>query len=211
MTQPSDANRLAAEYLARGDATGWFDALYREAADGTARVPWDRGAPNPWLVEWAAGRAAAGSAVVVGCGPGHDAEHLARLGWRTTAFDVSPSVVEQVRAARPGTTVDYVVADLFDLPATWGDGFDLVVENMTVQSLPPDLHAAATDAVASLVAPGGTLLVLGPVAVPGDDEGPPWPLRADEIDRFAAGVLEEVRREVLDVDCDRWRVELRRP
>ena len=47
-----DARRLSGEALRRGDATGWFERLYAEAADGQAIVPWDRGAPHPLLVEW---------------------------------------------------------------------------------------------------------------------------------------------------------------
>ena len=41
-----DARRLSREALRQGDATGWFERLYAEAADGQAIVPWDRGAPN---------------------------------------------------------------------------------------------------------------------------------------------------------------------
>ena len=47
-----DARRLSGEALRAGDATGWFERLYAEAADGQAIVPWDRRAPHPLLVEW---------------------------------------------------------------------------------------------------------------------------------------------------------------
>ena len=50
---PPDRTRLRqlqAEYESRGDALGWFEALYREAAGNTATIPWaDRG-PSPHLV-----------------------------------------------------------------------------------------------------------------------------------------------------------------
>jgi hypothetical protein len=64
-----DANRLSAESLACGDPVGWFERLYAEAGRGTAIVPWDRGAPNAMLVQWAAGmhrvvRAGVGGAAV---------------------------------------------------------------------------------------------------------------------------------------------------
>ena len=39
-----DARRLSGEALREGDATGWFERLYAEAADGQATVsehaPW---------------------------------------------------------------------------------------------------------------------------------------------------------------------------
>ena len=47
-----DARRLSGDAFREGDATGWFERLYAEAADGRAIVPWDRRAPHPLLVEW---------------------------------------------------------------------------------------------------------------------------------------------------------------
>ncbi len=51
------AKELAEEFLAKGDPTGWFEQLYREAAEGTTVVPWADLRPNPNLVEfWQARR-----------------------------------------------------------------------------------------------------------------------------------------------------------
>lgn len=210
-----DANRLAGPSLAAGDPTGWFDRLYLEAADGAAIVPWDRGGPNPHLVSWADGRAGpAGTAVVVGCGLGGDSEYVATLGYDTTAFDVSPAGVAGARARYPQSVVTYEVASLFELPARWAAAFDLVVESHTVQSLPVPLHADATAAVRSLVAPGGTLLVIGAVGAEGVEvDGPPWPLTPAEVGEFARDGLVLVRsRQVPDASgvAARWQVELRR-
>ena len=38
MSAEEDTRRLAAESLAAGDATGWFEKLYTEAESGTAAV-----------------------------------------------------------------------------------------------------------------------------------------------------------------------------
>jgi hypothetical protein len=46
---------------------------------------------------------------------------------------------------------------LLDPPAGWRGGFDLVLESLTVQSLPRQLRPAAIARVRELVAPGGTL------------------------------------------------------
>ncbi|WP_299489098.1 hypothetical protein [Acaryochloris sp. IP29b_bin.137] len=46
------AQQLASEFLARAGAKGWFEALYAEAGDDYAAVPWADLAPNPNLVEW---------------------------------------------------------------------------------------------------------------------------------------------------------------
>jgi 2-polyprenyl-3-methyl-5-hydroxy-6-metoxy-1,4-benzoquinol methylase len=73
---------------------------------------------------------------VVGCALGADAEHVAGLGYATTAFDVAPTAVRLARERYPASPVHYVVADLLDPPEEWTRAFDLVVEIITAQSLP---------------------------------------------------------------------------
>ena len=202
--------RVIAESLAAGDATGWFERLYVVSGTGGVRVPWDREAPHPLLVEWTEGRWwGSGRALVVGCGLGEDAEFVARLGLATTAFDVSPTAIRAARTRFPESAVEYRVADLLDPPGAWAGAFDFVLESYTVQALPEALHAGATARVASFVAPGGTLLVIAAARDAGvAAEGPPWPLTPAEIEAFAAGGLEPVR---VERDDDRWRAEFTRP
>jgi SAM-dependent methyltransferase len=200
------------------DATGWFEPLYAAAAAGDAVVPWDDGAPSPLLVEWTAARGLDGRgrrAVVVGCGLGDDAEHVASLGFDVVAFDIAPTAIAGARRRFPESAVSYVVADLLDLPDDWRRAFDLVVEHITVQALPDPPRAAAIAAVASLVAEGGTLIVVSGGRA--DDEpadGPPWPLTRAEVEAFATGGVEAVRIEDLRAQpppwSRRWRAEFRR-
>jgi SAM-dependent methyltransferase len=212
------ADRLAAEALAGGDATGWFDRLYDAGRRGEVAMPWDRDEPHPLLAAWARERAPDGRArhaVVVGCGLGADAEFVAGLGFDVVAFDVSPTAVATVRERRPGSAVRYTTADLLDLPADWQGAFDLVVEIHTVQALPVALRAQATAAVRDLVAPGGTLLVVAAArdeGPPGD--GPPWPLTPAEVTAFGTGLeTTDVGRYADEGEPagSRWRAELRRP
>jgi SAM-dependent methyltransferase len=91
--------------------------------------------------------------------------------------------------------VHYRAADLFALPAAWAGRFTLVVEALTVQSLPPEAHEEAIAAITRCVAPGGRLLVRTAVradAEPADTR--PWPLRHAELRWFAADGLLEVGR-----------------
>jgi SAM-dependent methyltransferase len=148
-------------------------------------------------------------ALVVGCGLGRDAEFVAGLGFATTAFDISDTAVRVARERHHGSPVDYRVADLLDLPGEWRGAFDLVVESNNVQALPRAWRARATAAVGSLVAPGGTLLVLAAAATAWGDEGPPWPLTRDEVSAFAGDGLSEVSVEEIPAADDplvvRWR------
>src|SRR4051794_3963480 len=202
------------------DPTGWFEPLYRAAAAGEAVVPWDDGAPSPLLVEWTATRSLSGQrrrAVVVGCGLGDDAEHVASLGFRTVAFDVAPTAIAGARRRFPESAVEYVVADLLSLPPAWDEAFDLVIEHITVQALPESVRPAAIGAVSGLVAPGGTLLVISGARDVGEAvNGPPWPLTRGEVESFATGGLALVRVEELAAGPERpwarsWRAELGRP
>lgn len=210
----ADANRLSAQSYARGEPTEWFEVLYAEAAEGRAIVPWDRGSPNPQLVEWATGCDGGGrSALVIGCGLGHDSEYLSSLGYRTTGFDLSETAIATARQRYPATSVHYETANLLELPERYRRAFDLVVECYTVQSVPDPPRGAAIAAVPSTIAPGGTLLV---IAAAGDDEnpsGPPFPLTRREIEAFAVdGVhLEEVEDLIDEAGVRRWRACYRRP
>jgi SAM-dependent methyltransferase len=224
MSPHEDTDRLSAASLAAGDPTGWFEQLYAEAETGDADVPWDRPAPTALLVDWAGlnGSGSAGSglagvgkrAVVVGCGLGRDAEFVAGLGFATTAFDISETAVRVARERHSGSPVDYRVADLLDLPVEWRHGFDLVVESNNVQALPRSLRERATAAAGSLVAPGGTLLVLAAAATEWGEDGPPWPLTRAEVSAFGVGGLREESVESIPAQDDplvtRWRAVFRR-
>jgi SAM-dependent methyltransferase len=192
------------------DPTGWFEPLYEAVNEGRAQAPWDRGEPHALLVEWAQHR----RALVVGAGLGEDAEYIASLGFETLAFDVAPTAVELARSRHPGSRVEYTTANLLDPPPDWRRAFDLVFESLTVQSMPPDTHATAIANVASLVAPGGTLLVIATQATEAPADGPPWPLTRAEIEAFATEDLRTIRIEEIPAADNpgivRWRAEFRR-
>jgi SAM-dependent methyltransferase len=201
------------------EATGWFERLYAAAESGDAEVPWDRGGPNPTFAQWIAERQPDGAgrrALAVGCAFGDDAELVAAQGFATTAFDVAPTAIAGARARFPDSPVEYAVADVLEPPAAWRQAFDLVVECITGQSMPPAYHAAASASIASFVAPGGTLLVVTAARDEGEAvDGPPWPLTRAELDGFLAGGLELAELDELEQPggtpvARRWRAEYRR-
>jgi SAM-dependent methyltransferase len=188
-----------------------FEAIYAGAEAGATRPPWDHGAARPQLVEWAEAQHLAGGgreALVVGCGYGADAELLAWLGFRTTGFDFAPTAIAGARRKHPDTQVIYLVADVLDLPREWQGRFDLVVESLTVQSMPPGQHTVAARNIAGLVAPQGTLLVLASTREEDSEvTGPPWPLTRSEVEVFASGDLVLRRLERIE-NGSWWRAEL---
>jgi len=167
--------------------SAFFERLYADAGREASRVPWARLAPQPDIARWIDGhRSEPGRALAVGSGLGDEAAMLAARGWETTAFDVSPSAISWARERHEDVTVDWRVVDLFNAPTAWRSAFDLVVENRTLQSLPPERHREACRTIGSWVAPGGRLLVVTHLRAesspPGD--GPPWPLSPAELELF---------------------------
>jgi len=109
----AEPGRLVARAPSAGDPTGWFEPLYAAAEEGTAVVPWDRGAPHWLLTAWAERKPLNGDgrrALVVGCGLGADAEYVAGRGFAVLAFDISASAIRAARRRFPGSAVDYQVA-----------------------------------------------------------------------------------------------------
>ena len=198
-------DEVSAPFLARGDFTGWFDALYRTYDGDLGRIPWAGPAGHALYGDWLAQTPglAGRRTLVVGCGLGEEAEQAAAAGCQVTAFDVSPTAIAWARRRFPATAVHYRVADLFDPPASFRASFELVVEIYTVQALPLELRQRALDAVASFVAPGGTLFLLARGR--DDDEPPgdvPWPLSRAELARLATQGL--VERDFVDhLDAER--------
>jgi SAM-dependent methyltransferase len=203
------ARRLAADWIARGEPTGWFETLYAAAEQGTTTVPWADFAPNPRVVSALAGLPGGGRALVVGCGLGDDAEHVASLGFTTVAFDVSPTAIAVARRRFPRSTAEYLTADLLSPPRAWAGAFDLVVEVFTLQVLTGAARRTAFARLARLVAPGGRLLVIGGARDQHEDPGElPWPLTRAEIESFHEYGL--VKQSIVDFLDDEGRGPVRR-
>jgi SAM-dependent methyltransferase len=187
--QRATARRLAQQSIAQGDAVGWFDALYRQAAGQPNAIPWADLQPNVSLVRWLNAHRVAGdrrNALVVGCGLGDDAEELVRRGFAVTAFDVSPTAIEWCGRRFPASMAKYVAADVLSPPAQWRHAFDFVVEIYTLQVLPAELRSQASQKIAECVAPGGKLFIMARGRHVGGDPGAmPWPLLKSEIEQFA--------------------------
>lgn len=169
---------------------GWFEELYARQDD----PPWQRERQRVSLERWVEGKGLDGGgnkrAAVVGCGLGTDAEYIASKNYKTLGFDLSPTAIRRAQLMHPDSEVEYVTADLLRLPPEWRHAFDLVVEVWTVQALPDPPRTQAIEAIASLVAPGGDLVVIA-IAREDDsrdslpDEGPPWFLNRNTINNFS--------------------------
>jgi SAM-dependent methyltransferase len=181
----------------------FFNMVYDRAGDDGAQVPWADFAPKPQLIEWLAKNPAANAsmrAADVACGLGDHAEAMAAAGYHTVGFDIADTAIQWAKKRFPDTKVDYTRGDLFDLPEDWVGGFDLVYECYTIQAVPEALHEDMSKAIASLVAPGGRLLMLARTRQ--EDEpanGPPWHLTPKEVNIFKGLGFELESESIYDV------------
>jgi SAM-dependent methyltransferase len=210
MPDRTRARELASEYAGTRDPLGWFEALYAEAEQGRSVIPWDDRLANSQLIDyWRAHPIGAQgkSAVVVGCGLGEDAEEVAAWGFRTTAFDISPTAIKAAQSRFPGSAVRYETADLFRAPSHWRHAFDFVFETNTLQALPAKLRPEAIEQVASFVKSGGLLLVIARGREEFDPEGElPWPLTRAELVGFErAGLTRQSFEDLLEGEPPRTR------
>ena len=138
-----------------------FDEASWEERYRIAPALWS-GRANPQLVAEAADLSP-GRALDAGSGEGGDALWLAGRGWRVTAVDFSTVALGRAaaEAERLGVEVDWVHADLTRWTPPAG-AFDLV--SAQYFHLPPQDRDPALARLASAVAPGGSLLVVGHVA-----------------------------------------------
>jgi len=212
------ARQIASEFGQRGDATGWFEAVYSEAHSHEQAIPWADMVSNPNLVQWLDRGNVQGQgrrALVVGCGLGDDAEELARRGFEVVAFDIAPTAIDWCKRRFPASRVEYVVANALDVPSAWNGSFDFVFEAYTLQSLPADVRKKAIAGIAEMIAMEGTLLVICRGRSPEEQPGTlPWPLTKEELDVFLSTGLRQAQFEdYLDMEelpTRRFRVEYRR-
>ncbi|PYE11766.1 methyltransferase family protein [Williamsia limnetica] len=136
------------------DKNYWDDIWQGDRATAMAA-----GEPNPHLVQHIADLTP-GTALEAGCGAGTEAIWLASRGWEVTAADIATEALARAaeRAAKSGVAdqVQWVEADL----STWEPNrqFDLVTTHYAHPAMP---QLEFYDRIASWVAPGGILFIVG--------------------------------------------------
>lgn len=137
-----------------------FDKSYWDQTWNGERAPMmSSGEANPHLVREISGLEP-GTALDAGCGAGAEAIWLASNGWTVTGADVADTALEyaegRAAAVEVAKQIEWVQADL----SVWEPEtkYDLVT---THYAHPAMAQLAFYDRIASWVAPGGTLLIVG--------------------------------------------------
>lgn len=194
--------KMVKSFQDRDEPTAWFDRIYTDAEGDYRDVFWADLEPNPYLLSWLNSNdceRAGHRAIAIGCGVGDDAEALSEAGYEVTAFDISPEAIRLCKERYPDTRVNYLVADLFDYPSQWAENFGLVYECNTIQVLPGRYRIKARDAMISLLAPQGYILVSCRSRLEREQVNDiPLPLDKKEIDGFVRCGLSEENFEAYD-------------
>ncbi len=149
-------------------------------------TPWDKGDAHPALGIAMARSALSGRVLVPGCGTGHDVRALAAQGLDATGLDIAPLALEKARAHAPVGREQYILGDLFALPAGFENSFDGVFEHTCFCAIDPSRRADYVMAVASVLKPGGRLLAVFFLDPGNDGDGPPFGSTTQEIDKIFA-------------------------
>ncbi len=138
------------------------------------RRPWS-GNPNQVLVdELARQPLPPGTALDLGCGTGGDALWLAQQGWTVTGMDLAPSALAQAEtAATAAGLADRTTWQRVDLDAGLPAGSWDLVTSAYLQSPVALGRERILRGAAAVVAPGGTLIVIGHHGAPTWAETPP--------------------------------------
>ncbi|MET9433820.1 class I SAM-dependent methyltransferase [Streptomyces sp. NPDC006551] len=140
-------------------AAGWWDGFYD---DRSKAVPFFVAKPDENLVSYLDRGliAPGGRALDLGCGPGRNALHLASLGFRVDAVDLSPQAIAwaEERAREAGADIRFHQGDAFELAATGLAGpYDVIHDSGCFHHLPPHRRVSYLDLLDRLLAPGGHL------------------------------------------------------
>ena len=166
----------------------FWEGLYAEGQDG-----WELGEPSPVLGAWFAGGGrfvgddARARIAVPGCGRGHDVRLLARQGYRAVGFDFAAAAVAAARglASAEGVEATFEQRDVFTLGRDHREAFDGVWEYTCFCAIDPARRAQYVDVLRTILKRGGTLLGCFYPLRDGDD-GPPFPVARDEVERLLA-------------------------
>jgi 2-polyprenyl-3-methyl-5-hydroxy-6-metoxy-1,4-benzoquinol methylase len=101
--------------------------------------------PEPLVLALADYRAVSGAAVLdAGCGEGRNAAHIARLGARVTALDVSQLAIDHARTTWPDEPgITWHLADILNWPMP-PDGYEVVLCDSVLHWLTGPAEVAAT-------------------------------------------------------------------
>ena len=162
-------------------AVNW-EQSYREKD-----TPWDLGGAAPPLTsllkkegtDFLKGQ----TALVPGCGYGHDAEALRRVGLQVTGLDLAPTALKSAEE-RYGDAVRWLEGDFLDATIVPEHSVDMIFEHTCFCAIQPEQRSDYVKSAKDWLAPGGFLLGVFFTDPPSREDGksgPPFGVSLDEL------------------------------
>ena len=130
-------------------------------------APWERAGEEAaeqfgGLLDREQERTPPGRALDLGCGRGAHSVELARRGWDVTGIDVVPRALAAARerAAAAGRSVEFVAADVTDLPSSVSGPYDFLLDVGCFHGLTSAQQLRLGQGIERVTRPGATMLVL---------------------------------------------------
>jgi SAM-dependent methyltransferase len=126
--------------------------------------------------------------LVLGCGEGHDAALFAQAGHVVTGIDISGVAIERAKKLYGDIQgLQFIQADIFQLPASYNESFDVVFEHTCYCAVNPERRNALVKVWNRVLAPDGYLM--GVFFTFEKKQGPPfgateWEIRQRLKDRY---------------------------
>ena len=159
--------------------TDW-DELYRRR-----ETPWEKGIPHPALVDFLEETGPLrGKIFVPGCGSGHDVRALSTAENHVLGIDLAARAMAKAEARPKIGNEEYLLADLFELPAKFDHQFDWVFEHTCFCAIDPSQRKTYVEAIIRLLKPGGMLLAIFFINPDHDEDGPPYRVSTNELEGF---------------------------
>lgn len=159
--------------------TDWENAYQR------GETPWEKGKAHPALVDFLSNNGpVTGEILVPGCGYGYDVRALSTPANHVIGIDLAPFAISKAKTFPIVGREEYLLEDVFSLPAQFAHRFDSVFEHTCFCAIDPAMRARYVEAIVRALKPAGKINAIFFLNPDNDDEGPPYGVTRKELKQF---------------------------
>jgi SAM-dependent methyltransferase len=154
-----------------------------EAAYLRGDTPWEKGKAHPALIDFLSESGPIGREVFVpGCGSGYDVRALSTSANHVVGIDLAPFAIARAMSFPRVAHEEYLLTDLFALPAEFDRKFDVVFEHTCFCAIEPEMRATYVETTSRVLKPGGKLIAIFFLNPDHDEDGPPYGVSRAELE-----------------------------
>ena len=156
-----------------------------EAAYRRGDTPWEKGKSHPTLIDFLAENGPiAGEILVPGCGFGYDVRALSTSANHVVGIDLAQFAAARATSFPKVGSEEYLLANLFALPAEFDSKFDVVFEHTCFCAIEPEMRVKYIETIVRVLKPGGKMIAIFFLNPDHDEDGPPYGVLRSELDEL---------------------------